>query len=1011
MWRSPQELRLAVHFLILVFFQVTHVNSQTQGQEQATLLRLKQHWQNPESLRHWSSSDSNYCSWPAVSCTDGYVTGLYLGEKNITGTIPPFITDIKNLTVLDFFNNSMMGTFPKFLYNLSMLESLDLSGNYFVGAIPDDIERMAKLSDLNLRANNFTGNIPAAIGRLQGLRTLQLHQNLFNGTFPTEIGNLSNLEMLRLAENPFLPSRLPFSFTRMKKLRELWISQANLIGEIPETVGQMEALEKLDLSGNELAGNIPGGLFRLKNLTLLYLYKNMLSGQIPRVVEALNLAVIDLSQNNLTGKIPDDFGKLAKLSGLALFFNQLSGQIPESIGRLPALIDFAVFSNNLSGPIPSDFGRYSMLETFQVASNRLTGRLPEYLCSNGKLVGVVAFDNNLSGELPESLRNCSSLLMVRVENNAFSGNIPAALWKAFNLSYLMLNDNMFTGELPGKVSANLSRLEISNNRFSGTIPIEVSSWQNLVVFKASNNLLSGTIPQELTALPLLSTLMLDGNQLVGALASDIISWKSLNTLNLSQNQLSGHIPDAIGNLPVLDELDLSGNQFSGQIPSGIGFLKLTSLNLSSNQLTGAIPSELENGAYVDSFLNNPGLCTSSSSVRLNICNAAPLKPSKTSTRFLALIFSASAVIFVLALLISWFAIQICQRRKNRLDSTWTLVPFRKLNFTELDILSKLTESNVIGSGGSGKVYRIAINHSDDVAVKKICNIRKMDEKLEKQFLAEVEILSTIRHLNVVKLLCCISDGDSKLLVYEYLENHSLDRWLHMSKKSTAISGSVHPVALDWPKRLKIAAGAAQGLCHMHLDCIPSVIHRDVKSSNILLDSEFNAKIADFGLAKMLAKPTELATVSAVVGSLGYIAPEYAHKAEVNEKVDVYSFGVVLLELTTGKEPQNGDEHSNLADWAWRHMREGKPISDALDDEIKEPCYLEEMSNVFRLGIMCTSKLPSARPRMKDVLQILLQSTHPLVYEESNLVSEHYATPFLKNSRHERVPGSDFTSNA
>uniref|UniRef100_A0A6N2KFU5 Protein kinase domain-containing protein n=1 Tax=Salix viminalis TaxID=40686 RepID=A0A6N2KFU5_SALVM len=196
-----------------------------------------------------------------------------------------------------------------------------------------------------------------------------------------------------------------------------------------------------------------------------------------------------------------------------------------------------------------------------------------------------------------------------------------------------------------------------------------------------------------------------------------------------------------------------------------------------------------------------------------------------------------------------------------------------LNFTESDIFSGLKERNLIGSGGSGQVYRVAANGFGSVAVKRISNHRNSDQKLEKEFLAEIEILGTLRHLNIVKLLCCISNDNSKLLVYEYMENHSLDQWLHSEKKAESSSASMNHVALDWSKRLQIAVGAAQGLCYLHHDCSPPIVHRDVKSSNILLDSHFNAKIADFGLARMLVKQGELATVSAVAGSFGYMAPE------------------------------------------------------------------------------------------------------------------------------------------
>ncbi|CAL5396942.1 unnamed protein product [Camellia sinensis] len=290
-----------------------------------------------------------------------------------------------------------------------------------------------------------------------------------------------------------------------------------------------------------------------------------------------------------------------------------------------------------------------------------------------------------------------------------------------------------------------------------------------------------------------------------------------------------------------------------------------------------------------------------------------------------------------------------------------------------DILSSLTESNMIGSGGSGKVYRVVLNRwGRVVAVKKTQNIIKLDEKVEKEFLADVQILGTIRHCNIVKLLCCISSETTKLLVYEYMENSSLDRWLHGKNRQFSVSGPAHHAVLDWPKRLQIAVGTARGLCYMHHECSTAVIHRDVKSSNILLDSSFNAKVADFGLAKMVVKHGETNTMSVVAGSVGYLPPEYAHTTRANEKIDVYGFGVVLLELVTGREANNnGDEDICLAEWAWHHIQDGNPLVDALDEEIKEPCYLDEMTCVFKLGIVCTGRCPSTRPSMKEVLQILL----------------------------------------
>ncbi|XP_039164839.1 receptor-like protein kinase 5 [Eucalyptus grandis] len=978
---SPPHIRFFFPFfsyipcVVFLCFLPHAAESQIQDQELQVLLKLRQSWQEPSSLDHWvASNSSSHCAWPEIKCQEGSITKLNLTNLSINYSIPPFICDLKNLTKLDLSYNNITGEFPTVLYNCSKLVYLDLSENHFEGPIPSDIDRMANLQVLILADNSFSFDVPASVARLQRLRILHLYMSEYNGTYPEEIFGLSALEELRLEYNKFVPSQLPQNFTVLKKLRFFSMAQTNLYGGIPETVSDMEALEHLDLGKNPLTGEIPASIFAMRSLSELYVYETNVSGSIPQAVSAANLSVIDLSLNNLMGNIPEVFGQLKNLYSLNLEFNQLSGGIPEVIASLPSLSDIKLSNNNISGTIPPDFGKFSPLRRFEVAFNNLTGAFPEHLCHGGTLFGLAAMDNNLSGELPESLGNCSTLLEVMLNNNGFTGNVPGGLWMPRNLMALLLSGNGLTGELPRELSPNLTRIEMSNNKFFGKIPSTVSSWRNLVVFDASNNLLSGTVPAELTVLPSLTTLLLGQNKLSGNLPTDIISWKSLTTLNLSHNKISGPIPSKIGLLPVLTQLDLSDNQLSGLIPPEFGQLNLNRLNLSSNRLRGKIPSLYDNAAYDTSFLNNPGLCASNSFMRINVCSTPSRRSSKTNLTLIVILAIAAAMCVLLVVL---FMIRASRKNRSQFDSTPKLTPFQSLNFTESNILSELKEPNVIGSGGSGKVYRVVVNPSGDtVAVKRILNNRKLDEKLEKQFVAEVEILGNIKHLHIVKLLCSISCEKSKLLVYEYMENSSLDRWLHKNKRSSPISGVANNMILDWPKRLQIALGAAEGLCYMHHGCSSPIIHRDVKSSNILLDSEFKAKIADFGLARMLAKPGEAVSMTVVAGSFGYLAPEYNHTKRVNEKIDVYSFGVVLLELTTGREPCEGNEDMGLAEWAWFHFNHGKPISDVVDEEIRDNSYLDQISNVFKLGIFCTARLPSTRPTMKEVVQMLLKCSDP-----------------------------------
>jgi Leucine-rich repeat (LRR) protein len=601
---------------------------------------------------------------------------------------------------------------------------------------------------------------------------------------------------------------------------------------------------------------------------------------------------LDVSSNMLTGEIPDDFGKLINLILLFLYTNRLHGSIPPSIGLLPNLRDIRLCEKILSGPLPPQLGKHSPLGNLAVCNNNLSGELPADLCSNRKLYDLVVFNNRFSGKLPESLDGCYMLNNLMLYNNHFAGEFPKSLWSVVTnlLTTVMIQNNNFSGTFPTQLPWNFTRLEISNNRFSGPIQILAGKMR---VFRAANNLLSGEIPWDLTGISQVIELDLSGNQITGSIPM-AIGVLNLNALNLSGNQISGTIPAVFRFMSALTILDLSSNALSGEIPKDMNNLNLNFLNLSMNNLTGEIPSSLQNEAYEKSFLFNSALCVSSnSSIRhFPICRVRVNNSNDISRRLTALLFVLAGIMLVGSVVAGFL---LLKRQKNSQDPpSWKLTQFHALHFTEYDVLAGLCEQNCIGSGRSGKVYRVCVVDGEGgsrmVAVKKIWNMQNLDKKLENDFLAEVQILGEIRHTNIVKLLCCISNSEAKLLVYEYMENGSLDRWLHQR------DGIGPLMPLDWPTRLQIAIDSARGLCYMHHGSSPAIVHCDVKSANILLDLEFRATVADFGLVRILLKAGDTGSVSAIGGTFGYMAPGKNYKCGLKlVLIQVVSYYYVLMQ--------------------------------------------------------------------------------------------------------------------
>lgn len=898
------------------------------------------------------------------------MVSIDLSSSNLSGPFPSVLCRLKNLLTISFYDNFINSTLRDDDVALChSLEHLDLAQNYLTGELPRTLADLPNLKYLDLTGNNFSGMIPDSFGTFQKLEVLSLVENLLDGTIPAFLGNVSTLKQLNLSYNPFSPGRVPPELGNLTNLEVLWLTETNLVGEIPESLGRLGRLTDLDLAFNSLSGAIPASLTELTSAVQIELYNNSLTGELPSGgwSNMTSLRRIDASMNELSGAIPAELCELP-LESLNLYENNLRGEVPDGIANSPNLYELRLFQNQLSGRLPPNLGKRSPLKWIDVSTNKFSGPMPDNLCFYGALEELLLIENSFTGQIPASIAECRSLLRLRLGHNSFSGEVPESLWGLPHVSLLELAGNSFSGGIAKTIAgaSNLSQLILSGNNFSGSLPVEIGFLDGLLEISANDNKLSGSLPSSIVNLGQLVKLDVHNNELSGKIPSGTHSLKKLNELNLANNDFSGNIPDEIGDLAVLNYLDLSGNGFSGKIPVGLQNLKLNRLDLSNNRLTGDIPPMYAKEMYKDSFFGNPGLCGDIDGV----CGGKGGLRDLGYMWLLRSIFIAAGLVLIVGVVWFYLKYRKFNKTKRSMDrSKWTLMSFHKLGFSENEILDGLDEDNVIGSGASGKVYKVVLSNGEAVAVKKLWGRPKSAEDsidLEKGTLqddgfdAEVETLGKIRHKNIVKLWCCGSTRDCKLLVYEYMPNGSLGDLLHSTKGGL----------LDWPIRFKIALDAAEGLSYLHHDCAPAIVHRDVKSNNILLDSDFGARVADFGVAKMVdanAKGTK--SMSVIAGSCGYIAPEYAYTLRVNEKSDIYSFGIVILELVTGKlpvDPEFGEK--DLVKWVCTTLDQ-KGVEHIIDTKL-DSCFKNEICRVLNIGLLCTSPLPINRPSMRRVVKML-----------------------------------------
>ncbi|OAY41553.1 probably inactive leucine-rich repeat receptor-like protein kinase IMK2 [Manihot esculenta] len=712
---------------------------------------------------------------------------------------------------------------------------------------------------------------------------------------------------------------------------------------------------------------------------------------------------IQLPWRGLGGKISEKIGQLHALRKISMHDNVLAGSVPLSLGFLPNLRGVYLFNNRLSGSIPPSLGRSPMLQTLDVSNNSLTGSIPSSLANSTRLYRLNLSFNSLTGSIPFSLTRSTSLTILALQHNNLSGSIPDS-WeetgnKSHHLQFLTLDHNLISGNIPVTLSnlAFLQEVSLSHNQISGNIPDELGRLSGLQKLDFSNNAINGSIPPSFSKLSSLVSLNLENNRLDNQIPEFIDRLRNLSVLNLKNNQFTGHIPPSIGNLSSINQLDLSQNNFTGDIPASLaGLANLTSFNVSYNNLSGAVPSLLLKTFNSSSFVGNIQLCGYSTTTP---CPSPPpvILPSPTtgkpehhhhrklSTRDIILIVVGS----LLAVLLLLCCILMCclmkkranMKQKNGTSATRAVVgktektgaavgaevesssekggklvhfdgPFV---FTADDLLCATAE--IMGKSTYGTAYKATLEDGNQVAVKRL---REKTTKGQREFESEAAELGKIRHANLLALRAYyLGPKGEKLLVFDYMPKGSLASFLHARGPETTIS---------WPTRMTIAIGVTRGLNHLHTQ--ENIIHGNLTSSNILLDEQTNAHIADFGLSRLMTTAANT-NVIATAGSLGYRAPELSKLKNANTKTDVYSLGVIILELLTGKSPGEPTNGMDLPQWVASIVKE-EWTNEVFDLELMRdaPAIGDELLNTLKLALHCVDPSPAARPEVQQVLQQL-----------------------------------------
>ncbi|KAJ8751922.1 hypothetical protein K2173_000668 [Erythroxylum novogranatense] len=910
-------------------------NATTDPNEARVLNSIFQKWGISAAQTQWNVS-GELCSGDALGDTTvidekGHNPFIKCDCSFLSGTLC-------HITALKVYALDVSGNIPDELWTLSYLTNLNLGQNYLTGSLSTNIQNLTRMQYLTFGINSLSGELPKELGLLTDLRSLSFASNNFSGPLPSELGNLTKLEQIYF-DSSGVSGEIPSTFGKLREMVTVWASDNQLTGKIPPFIGNWSKLQTLRFEGNSFEGPIPSefaNLTSLKELRVSDLSNGSSSLEFIRNLKSLTILV--LRNDNISASIPSNIGEYQNLTQLDLSFNNINGGIPDSLFNLTLLSYLFLGNNSLNGTLPLQ--KSTGLINIDVSYNNLAGSFPSWINQTNLQINLVAnnftIDPSNSSVLPSALNCLQRNFPCNRDSPRYSEfaikcggpQITSSTGTAYEM------DNETLGAATYHVT-DTNRWAVSNvGYFTGSNNPQYTA-SSSSQFTSLDSELFQTARVSASSLRYYGLGLENGNYTVTLQFAEIViedgnTWKSLGK-RVFDVYVQGN--------RVLQDFDI----------------RKTAGGISKRPVHREFTAQVVEN-YLEIHLIS---CTD---FEPTVSNTPPSSKKDRTGLIVGIVVGIGAASFLLTIVI-FFVIRRKRRQTSYQNEELLGIDARPYTFSYSELKAATDDfhpTNKLGEGGFGPVYKGQLNDGRVIAVKQLSVASNQGKS---QFVAEIATISAVQHRNLVKLYGCCIEGDNRLLVYEYLENKSLDQ---------ALFGK--GLILNWSTRFDICLGVARGLAYLHEESRVRIVHRDVKASNILLDSDLIPKISDFGLAKLYDdKKTHIST--RVAGTIGYLAPEYAMRGHLTEKADVFAFGVVALEIVSGRPNSDSsleEDKMYLLEWAW-HLHENNREVELVDSILTE-FEEEELKRAVGVALLCTQTSPLLRPSMSRVIAMLSGDT-------------------------------------